>query len=103
MYDYTTNKPDATTFEFTVTVGKEEVKKRFDKHLDQALLEVEVEGFRKGKAPRHLAEKKIDRQKVYQSVISELLNTVYQEILAKENLRPVVQPRIQLTEAKEGE
>ena len=89
--------------EFVVTLSKEDIAKQYEVELEKALQTVVVEGFRAGKAPKNLAEKHADKEKVYEAVINSLLPRIVSDIVKKENLKPIVNPQIKLNSAKEGE
>lgn len=90
------------TIEFTITIPWDIVKKKYDVIFSHLLSEVEVAGFRKGKAPREMAEKQIDKTKVYEEVIKELVPQVYADTVQKNNKRPIISPKVELIEAEEG-
>lgn len=92
--------PDAT-IEITVTVPWKEVQKVYDHVIDHAVEHAEMPGFRKGKAPKQLVEEKLDKTKVYEDVIRELLPDVYNQVVTKEKLAPIISPKVELKEAKE--
>lgn len=91
------------TFEIAVDIPWKTVTNEYTKAFDQLAGELEVGGFRKGKAPKAIAEKHIKKDAVYQRVIQNLLPGVYEVIIKKEGLRPVINPRIELVKAKENE
>lgn len=91
------------TYELLITLDNDEIKKEFDIAFEKVLQEVEVEGFRKGKAPKDMAAKHIDREKVYEKVIGQLIPHAYEEVLKKESLTPATQPHVELVSGKEGE
>lgn len=91
------------TYEISVTLPWKTLKKAYDEIFEKALGEVEVEGFRKGKAPREIAEKNISKDAVYQKAIESLVPRIYEEVVKKEALKPVVSPKIELISAKENE
>lgn len=91
------------TFEIVIDIPWKMIGDEYAKAFDQLASELEVEGFRKGKAPKSVAEKHIKKETVYQRVIQNLLPEVYEEIIKKEGLRPVINPRIELVKAKENE
>lgn len=103
QYSYTKRQKDKTTFEFDIAVKKELIASENEKNINEAIGEVTVEGFRKGKAPRKLAEKYLKRDKLYEKAISGLLSEIYELIVSEEKIRPVTQPQIKLEKAKEGE
>lgn len=90
------------TFEIAVTVPWKTIKKAYDENFERAVGEVEVEGFRKGKAPRSVAEKNISKDAVYQKSIESLMPRIYEEVVKKEDLKPAVSPKIELISAKEN-
>lgn len=92
-----------STVELEIQVPWSEIKTTYDKVFKKVISEIEVEGFRKGKAPKHLVEKKVDKNKVYQEVIKEVVPKVYGEAIAEQKLKPIAAPKIELVSAKEGE
>lgn len=88
------------TFELKFTIPWEKVKDNYQAVLKQLAKEVEVKGFRKGKAPLNLVEKKLDQQKVYQQVLKQLLPDYYGQAVKKHQLKPAVSPRIEVIEAE---
>lgn len=101
--DSTLNKLPKSTFELTITLPWSEIKSRYEKISSQMIGEVEVKGFRKGKAPQELAEKQLDKDKVFQEVIKEIVPDAYLELIKKYDLHPIVNPKIELTSLKEGQ
>ncbi len=101
--DYTKKDLGKNATEFVVIIKKEDIAKKYDAELEKALEHVTVEGFRTGKAPRDIAQKHVDKEKVYESVINTMLPQMVSDIVKKENLKPVVNPQIKLNSAKEGE
>lgn len=93
------NKKPDKTIEIKITLPWTEVKKNYEKVVEEAIKEVEVKGFRKGKAPRNLAEQKLDQEKVWQKMLEEIIPKTYSQIVQKENLRPIISPQIQLLKA----
>lgn len=84
------------TIELTLTVPWADVKKVYDQIVDVALSEIEIEGFRKGMAPREMALKKIDTGKIYGEVVNQILPKAYADEIKKQNLNPITSPRINI-------
>ncbi len=99
---HTLKKLPKSTFEINVTIAWKTVKKAYDEAFEQAIKEVEVEGFRKGKAPHAVAEKKVSKDSVYQKAIESLIPRIYADLVKKEDLKPIVSPKIELISAKEN-
>lgn len=84
------------TIQLTITIPSNEIKKTWEEVVDEAAKEIEVSGFRKGKAPRHLVEEKIDKEKVREEVLKKLLPKFYIDAVQKHNLRPIINPKIHI-------
>jgi len=95
------NKLPASAFELTITLPWSAVKKIYDEVFEELLAQIEIEGFRKGKAPRELVEKQVDKNKVYSEVINRIVPESYRKALEEHNLHPVISPQIKITQAEE--
>lgn len=93
------NKLADQSFELTITVPWTDIKITFDQIVDRLLSEVEIEGFRKGKAPRDLALKNLDQGKIYGQVVNEILPKIYSEAIEKQKLHPIASPKVQIVTA----
>ena len=82
------------TIRLTVTVPSDAVKKTWDEIIEDAIKNAEVAGFRKGKAPIHLVEEKIDKTKVQEEVLKKLLPQYYIEAVKEHNINPILSPKI---------
>jgi len=58
---------------------------------------IKVQGFRGGKAPKHLVEKQLDPTQLQSEVIERSVNRLYAAALEQENLRPVAQPEVMIS------
>lgn len=100
---YTKKDLGKNAYEFVMTIDKKDIASQYDIELEKVLQTVVVEGFRVGKAPRDLAEKQVDKNNLYESVINSILPPLVADIVKKESLKPIVNPQIKLNSAKEGE
>lgn len=91
------------TIQLTITLGRDIIKKAYEKQLVEAAKKAKIPGFRKGKAPQKLVEEKIDKNKVYEAVIQELIPEAYLKAVKENKLNPIITPKIELLKAKEGE
>lgn len=89
--------------QLSITIPQNEVKKAYEKALGEIVNETEIPGFRKGKAPTQLVEEKIDKSKVYEKVLENLVPQAYLEALKEHQLKPILPPKVELLKAKEGE
>lgn len=77
-------------------VDKEIWDKALDNSFEKNVKKVKVDGFRQGKCPRNVFEKKFGKESLYNDAIDSLLPTLYSEVLKDNNLEPVVQPSINI-------
>ncbi|OGD62593.1 hypothetical protein A2160_06180 [Candidatus Beckwithbacteria bacterium RBG_13_42_9] len=91
------------TFELTLTIPKEEVKKTYGQVLSLLAKDTAVKGFRQGKAPEKLVEEKVGKSHVYEHVVQELVTGKYLEALKKHQLKPIISPKVSMVSMKDGE
>lgn len=90
-----------SAFELTITMPWADVKKIYDEVFEELAAGIEVEGFRKGKAPKEIVQSKVDKSKVYGEVINRILPISYQKALEEHGLKPISSPKVQITSAEE--
>jgi FKBP-type peptidyl-prolyl cis-trans isomerase (trigger factor) len=99
--DSSTIKPlEKNTFEISLKIGAAEIKEEYEKAIKKIVEDFEAPGFRKGKAPRDLVEKNINREKVASLIVQNLLPKKYPEIIKEHDLHPIVDPKIFIEEPK---
>jgi len=86
-----------------MTVSWERIEEVFHKVMNVFIAEVELPGFRKGKVPREKAEAQIDKTKVYEKVVQEILPFAYKKAVETHKIKPVIYPDFGVEKAKEGE
>ena len=96
------NRLSDGTIELTLTIPWPDVAKTYETAVDEAVKHAEVSGFRKGKAPRKVVEEQLDKTKVYEEVLKDLLPKVYNQAVTDQKLHPIINPKIELKEASEG-
>src|SRR3989344_425610 len=90
------------TLELTITIPWADVAKQYQTSVDEAAANTELSGFRKGKAPRDLVEKNLDKTKVYEEVLKVLIPKVYNEAVTEKKIKPIIAPKVELKEANEN-
>jgi FKBP-type peptidyl-prolyl cis-trans isomerase (trigger factor) len=90
-----------STVVLTLTIPWSEVKKIYESIVDEAVKKIEVSGFRKGKAPKKLATKKLDKTKVRQEVIGQVLPAAYAEAVREHSLKPIITPKVEIVKIDE--
>lgn len=90
------------TIQYLVTIPTQEIQKTYDETLTAAVQEVEVPGFRKGKAPFDMAKKEIKKEAVYERTMQKMIPEIYQELVKTERLAPIISPKVELLKAQEN-
>lgn len=89
------------TIRLTITIPAGNVKKTWEEVLGEAVKNVEIQGFRRGKAPRKLAEEKVDKEKVREEVLKKLLPIAYAEAIRAHGIKPIINPKIHVEKLEE--
>lgn len=92
---------DDGTVELTVTLAWSDIRKTYDTVVTETASTVEIDGFRKGKAPKTMVEENVDKTKVYEETIKRLVPKAYTDAISEHKLSPIMMPQIELKEAKE--
>lgn len=80
-------------------VTGEEWTKAKDKAFTKLSKKAKVDGFREGKVPRSVFEKKYGTGDIISSAMEELIDKKYGEIIISEKLIPVVEPKLDIVSA----
>jgi len=103
MYFYKKAKLPKKTIELSITIPWADIEKEYDSSFEVLRKDLKAEGFRKGKVPKNIAEKKIQKDAVYDHLLRAFVSRVYSEILKKEDIKPIISPKVELKKAKENE
>ncbi|OGK14634.1 hypothetical protein A3I50_00320 [Candidatus Roizmanbacteria bacterium RIFCSPLOWO2_02_FULL_37_9] len=103
MYSYKLNRLAKNTIEIVVDVPKNTIEEKYKTAFSNLLQNLQVQGFRKGKVPAKIAEKHIKKEKIYEELIRIYFPQIYEDIIRKESLKPIISPKIELVNAKEME
>ncbi|MDC0449105.1 trigger factor [bacterium] len=91
-------KQPKSTIKMTITVPSDAAKAAYDEVIDAAVKTTEVEGFRKGNAPKHVVEEKVGIPKLHGEAMNKLLQTYYTQALKESKIAPVSNPRVEVKE-----
>jgi len=80
----------------------DEVEKASDKAFRKLVQKVDIHGFRRGKAPRSLVERKLGKEYIYQEGLDELMSEAYRDALKEHELTPLSQPEMDAPEFEIG-
>ena len=96
------NKLQDGTIELTINIPWRRVQQAYNKNIETVAKEANIKGFRKGKAPKKVVEKNIDKQAVYQEILKNLITDLYVETVKEHQLKPIVNPQINVNSMEEG-
>ena len=91
------------TLKLTVTIPNADVKKTWEEVIVGVVENAELQGFRKGKAPRKLVEEKADKEKIREEVLRKLLPIAYTQAIKDLGLRPIINPKIHVEKLEDPE
>lgn len=100
--NYKTKKLPGSIMEITVELTKEDFEQYFNNAFNDALKEVDIKGFRKGTAPRELAEKAVDQRAVWEKATNEAVRKTLSGITQENNWIIIDQPQLNILPSKEG-
>lgn len=76
------------------------------KYIDQAVADISKEmkfpGFRAGKAPRDVVEKKVGANVILEEAAQKAIQGTYPEVLGKEKIEAIGQPKAEISKIAEG-
>lgn len=96
------HKTQDGTIELTITIPWGDIQKMYDTVVTETASSVELDGFRKGKAPKAMVAENVDKTKIYEETIKRLVPNAYTNVVAEHKISPIMMPQIELKEAKEG-
>ena len=82
--------------EVVVKIEGKEWKDALDKAFQERVKKVNVDGFRKGKVPRDIYEKKFGKESLYFPASDFVVESAYKKALEQSKLVPVVQPSVDI-------
>lgn len=89
-------KNDNNTGVLTVEVDADRVNGALNQAFKKVVGKVSIPGFRKGKVPRALFEKRFGVESLYEDAVDILLRDVYREAIMEVGVEPISQPDISI-------
>lgn len=105
------NNPKKTSFDFAISHTDDgnikielkfpwkAVKKEIENTLKRLAKQIEIPGFRKGKAPPELIKERVSENVLFEQTITKLLGKALSQIIVKEKLKLAIYPRITVKKA----
>jgi trigger factor len=92
-----------TRVRINVEVPFTELQPDFDRAYKELAKQVRLPGFRPGKAPAKLLEARVGRERMLDQVVNDALPERYKQAVTESDLRPLGQPKIELTQKQYGQ
>lgn len=92
----TVEKVDKNVVSFEFSVSAEEFEKAVEKAYRKNVGKINIQGFRKGKAPRRIIERYYGAEIFYEDAINIVLPDAYDKAIDENGIHPVAQPEIDL-------
>lgn len=96
-------KEEGNVGTLTVEVPAEQVNAGLDKAFKKVVKEINVPGFRKGKMPRQMFEKRFGAESLYQDAIDFILPDAYANAVEEAGINPVQNPEIDIETIEKGQ
>jgi len=85
----------------TVSIPEDVVQEKMDERLQSLAQDIKIDGFRPGKAPKHII-KKMYGERVRGDITNDLIQSTYFKALQSQDLKPAGHPHIDSLEEAEG-
>ncbi len=95
-------KKDKNEGELTVEVSAEQFSLALDRAFKKVVQKVNIPGFRKGKVPRPIFEKRFGVEALYQDAVDFILQDTYSIAIEEVGIFPVDRPEIDVTQVEKG-
>ncbi len=88
--------------EVHVTLSADEMKKYAESAIELLNKDVEVKGFRKGKAPKDIARKYLGETKIWEQAAEDAFGASYAEAVKEHQLQVISSPRVEVLKLAPG-
>jgi trigger factor len=96
-------KVEANKIKMTVKVEPAEFKRGLQFAYDRNKHRMNIQGFRKGKAPRKMIERLYGKDIFYDEALNHILPDIFEAAIEENNLEPVYRPEIDVESMDEAE
>lgn len=88
--------------EITVTVSWDEWEKFIDQAAADYSKEIKIEGFRAGKAPKDMVEKKVGKAALLDAAAQKAVQGTYPKVVTEEKIEAIGKPQAEILKLAEG-
>lgn len=90
------------TIELVIVIPWNKAAKAQGEIEDDLVKNIELKGFRKGQAPKHLAKERLNPELVKEEVLKKVVGEAYNEAIKKYDLKPIISPRVHVETFADG-
>lgn len=98
----TLEKIEKNKVSLEITIDAQDFSSAINRAAKKAAGEINVPGFRKGKAPRHMVEKAVGLEYLQNEALEPLLGPAYVQAIEESAIEPVARPEVELIQVEEG-
>lgn len=95
-------KQEGNEGKLTITVSPDRLDGALDEAFKKVVKDISLPGFRQGKIPRPIFEKRFGVESLYQDAVDIVLPKAYSEAIEQTGIFPVDQPAVDVEEIEQG-
>ncbi|MFH1656701.1 MAG: trigger factor [Candidatus Nealsonbacteria bacterium] len=88
--------------ELEIEIPADEFNKFFEQATKNIIKDIEVQGFRKGKAPKEIVEQKAGKGNILADAADLAVKEIYPKVLSENKIEPISQPEIEVLKLAEN-
>ncbi len=89
--------------ELKIEIDAEQVDKALDRAYRKIVKEINIPGFRIGKAPRRIVETQVGTEPIFKEALDFMLPDAYSEAIEITGIKPISQPDVEIDQFEEGQ
>ena len=98
----TLEKIEKNKVSLEITIDAKDFSSAIDRAAKKAAGEINVPGFRKGKAPRNMVEKLVGLDYLQNEALEPLIGPAYVQAIEETSIEPVARPEVELIQVEDG-
>jgi len=98
----TVAKENDRSIQINFTIPQSLIESEIDKLVEKESKELEVPGFRKGKAPKHIVRKNLSEDKLLSQALSNILPNAFYSVIKEHNIKVVMYPKFEVVGKKDS-
>lgn len=99
----TVEKLESNRVVLEVEVEAPQLAKALDRAYRKLVRQVNIPGFRRGKAPRFILERYLGKESLYHEAIDMVIPEAYRQAVEETKIEPIDHPQVEIVQAEEGQ